>query len=345
MRILSGVQPSGKLHLGNYFGAIRQFVEQQDKVRETGGEALYFIADLHALTTVRDGALLREFTHGVALDFLALGLDPTRSILFRQSDVPWHAELYWILSTVTPVALMERGTSFKDKIARGLSPNLGLFTYPTLQAADILLYQSDRVPVGSDQKQHIEFARDIATKFNSTYQKGYDPQDPCGASGKTPKGILTLPEPLILDATAVVPGTNGDKMSKSYGNVIDLFGTDKELKKQIMGIVTDSTPVEAPKDPAKNTVFALLKLFLAPDDLKSVEESFLKGGTGYGDYKKRLLEAFHARFDAARARRAELEKDPAAVEAVLQDGAKRARALAAPVMDEVRKVVGLPARV
>lgn len=344
MRILSGVQPSGKLHLGNYFGAIRQFVDLQEQVKAEGGEALYFIADLHALNSVRDPAQLQEFTRGVALDFLALGLDPSRSILFRQSDVAFHAELYWVLSTVTPVALMERGTSFKDKIARGQSPNLGLFTYPTLQAADILLYGSDLVPVGSDQRQHIEFTRDIATKFNTTYQPGYDPQDPTGASGKAPRGLLKLPDALILDSTAVVPGTNGDKMSKSYNNTIDLFGTDKELKKQIMGIVTDSTPVEAPKDPEKNSVFALLKLFLGADELRAVEESFRKGGTGYGEYKKKLLEAFHARFDAARTRRAELEKDPAAVEAVLQDGAARARALAAPLMDEVRRVVGLPAR-
>jgi tryptophanyl-tRNA synthetase len=337
-RILSGVQPSGKLHLGNYFGAIRQFVENQEK-----GEALYFIADLHALTTVRDPARLAEYTQGVALDFLALGLDPQRSVLFRQSDVPWHAELFWILSTVTPVAMMERGTSYKDKVARGLSSNLGLFSYPTLQAADILIYRSDLVPVGSDQRQHIEFARDIATKFNSTYVPGYDPQDPCGTTGK-PKGILTLPEPLILDSTAVVPGTDGQKMSKSYGNTIDLFGDDKSLKKQIMGIVTDSTPLEAPKDPEKNTVFALLKLFLPLADLKLVEGSFRKGGTGYGDYKKQLLEAFHARFDEARKRREQLVKDPGAVEAVLRDGARRASELAAPVVDDVRQAVGLPKR-
>ena len=339
MRILSGVQPSGKLHLGNYFGAIHQFVQMQDK-----GEALYFIADLHALTSVRDGALLREYTANVALDFLALGLDPSRSTLFRQSDVAWHAELFWILSTVTPVALMERGTSYKDKIARGLSPNLGLFTYPTLQAADILLYQADQVPVGFDQKQHIEFARDIATKFNAAYVPGYDPQDPEAKSGKAKKGILKLPEPMILDASAVVPGTDGQKMSKSYANTVDLFGDDKALKKQVMGIVTDSTPVEAPKDPEKNTVFALLKLFLPPEDLRSVEESFCRGGTGYGEYKKRLLEAFHARFDEARARRARLEKDPAAVEAILQEGARKARVLAEPLMDEVRRAVELPRR-
>ncbi|MGC4117367.1 MAG: tryptophan--tRNA ligase [Myxococcales bacterium] len=339
MRILSGVQPSGKLHLGNYFGAIRQFVELQEK-----GEALYFLADLHALTSVRDPKLLTEYTRDVALDFLALGIDPKRSIMFRQSDVQWHAELFWILSTVTPTALMERGTSYKDKIARGLSPNLGLFTYPTLQAADILVYNSDLVPVGSDQRQHIEFTRDIATKFNTTYVKGYDPQDPCGGSGKSPKGLLKLPDAHILDASAVVPGTDGQKMSKSYLNTIDLFGDDKALKKQVMGIVTDSTPVEAPKDASKNNVFALLKLFLRAEELTAVEESFKKGGTGYGDYKKQLLAAFHARFDEARAKRLELAKDPATLEDILRDGAKRARALAEPLMDEVRAAVGLPKR-
>lgn len=338
MRILSGVQPSGKLHLGNYFGALRQFVELQDK-----GEALYFLANLHALTSVRDPAALETYTRDVALDFLALGLDPKRSILFRQSDVPYHAELFWILSSVTPVSMMERGTSYKDKVARGLSPNLGLFTYPTLQAADILLYGADLVPVGKDQKQHIEFTRDIATKFNSEYVPGYDPQDPEGKAGKA-KGILKLPEAMTLDTTAVVPGTDGQKMSKSYGNTIDLFGDDKSLKKQIMGIVTDSTPVEAPKDPEKNNVFLLLKLFLSPEDLKLVEESYRKGGTGYGEYKKRLLEAFHAAFDPARARRAELLKDPAAVEEILQDGGRRARALAEPTLDAVRRAVGIPAR-
>lgn len=338
MRILSGVQPSGKLHLGNYFGAIRQFVDLQEK-----GEALYFIADLHALNTVRDGSALTRLTQDVALDFLALGLDPSRAILFRQSDVPYHAELSWILGTVTPVALLERGHSYKDKLARGFSADLGLLAYPVLMAADILLYRSDVVPVGKDQKQHLEYARDIATKFNSVYVEGYDTQDPEGKTGK-PKGILALPEGLILDSTAIVPGTDGQKMSKSYANTIDLFGDDKALKKQIMGIVTDSTPVEAPKNPDTSNVFHLLKLFLPPSDLKVVEEGYRKGGTGYGEYKKRLLEAFHAAFDGARKRRAELERDPAAVEAILQEGAGKARAMAEPLMDQVRHATGLPPR-
>ncbi|MGI5863854.1 MAG: tryptophan--tRNA ligase [Myxococcales bacterium] len=338
MRFLSGVQPSGSLHLGNYFGAIRQFVELQDK-----GESLYFIANLHALTTVRDGETLRQNTLGIALDYLALGLDPARAVLFRQSDIPFHTELYWILGAVTPMGLLERGHSYKDKIARGFSPDLGLFSYPVLMAADILLYRADVVPVGKDQKQHLEFARDIATKFNVTFVKGYDPQDPEAKQGKKKaKGILKLPEPMILESTAVVPGTDGQKMSKSYGNTIDLFADDKTLKKQIMGIVTDSTPVEAPKDPENNTVFLLLKLFLSPSEIEEVAESYRRGGTGYGEYKKRLLDAFHAHFDPARRKRTELAKDPGAVEQILRDGARRAMEIAAPVIDEVRKTVGLP---
>jgi len=338
MRILSGVQPSGKLHIGNYFGAIRQFVELQDK-----GEALYFIADLHALTTVRDGATLQRYTRDVALDFLAFGLDPRKTVLFRQSDVPFHTELCWILGTVTPVALLERGTSYKDKLARGFSPDLGLFSYPVLQAADILLYGSELVPVGKDQTQHLEYTRDIAVKFNSTYVEGFDPQDPEGKTGKA-QGILTLPKPLTLDATAVVPGTDGQKMSKSYGNTIDIFGDDKSVKKQIMGIVTDSTPVEAPKDPERNTVFQLLRLFLSAEEQSAIADSYRRGGTGYGEYKKRLLEAFHARFDEARQRRAKLLSEPEKVEAILQEGARKARALAEPIIDQVRRAVGLPAR-
>ena len=341
MRTLSGIQPSGALHLGNYFGAIRQFVSLQQEE----GEALYFIANLHALTTVRDGAALERYTTAVALDFLALGLDPSRSILFRQSDVPFHTELYWILGTLTPMALLERGHSYKDKLARGFGADHGLFAYPLLMAADILLYRADRVPVGKDQKQHLEIARDVATKFNLAYVPGYDPQDPQAREDRRHRqGILKLPEPLILDSTAVVPGTDGQKMSKSYGNAIDLFGTDKALKKQIMGIVTDSTPVEAPKVPETNTVFLLLKLFLPPSDIETLAESFRRGGTGYGAYKKQLLDAFHAAFDPARARRQELEKDLGAVENILRDGAQRAEAIARPVIEDVRRAVGVTGR-
>jgi len=336
MRILSGIQPSGKLHLGNYFGALRQFVDLQEK-----GESLYFIADLHALTSLRDAAELRARSLDVALDYLAFGLDPKRAILFRQSDVPLVTELYWILGSVTPMGLLERGTSYRDKIENGASADFGLFAYPVLMAADILLYRSDIVPVGKDQKQHLEFARDIATKFNQTYVPGYDPADPEGKErGHTP-GILKLPEPLTLDSTAVVPGVDGRKMSKSYANTIDLFAEDRPLEKRIMGIVTDSTPVESPKDPSTNTIFKLLELFLTPEKQAEVADSFRKGGTGYGTYKKRLLLEFHAHFDAARHRRAELVKDPAAVEAVLRDGAARATALAEPMMQAIRKACGL----
>lgn len=337
MRILSGVQPSGELHLGNYFGAIRQFVELQER-----GEALYFIANLHALTTVRDPEALRRYTLDVALNFLALGLDPKKSILFRQSDVAAHTELYWILGSVTPMGLLERGHSYKDKTARGFSPDLGLFAYPVLMAADILLYRADQVPVGKDQKQHLEFARDIATKFNVTFVPGYDPQHPEGTGKGKARGILRLPEPMTLESTAVVPGTDGQKMSKSYGNAIELFAEDKAVKKQIMGIVTDSTPVEAPKNPDNNAIFQLLKLFLSESELAEVADSYRRGGTGYGEYKKKLLEAFHAHFGAARQRRAEYARDPGAVEEILRSGAERARAIAEPVMDEVRRAVGIP---
>ncbi len=336
MRILSGVQPSGKLHLGNYFGAIRQFVELQSR-----GEALYFIADLHALTSLRDGAAIRANSIDVALDFLALGLDPERATLFRQSDIPEVTQLYWVLGTVTPMALLERGTSYRDKVEKGLPADMGLFAYPVLMAADILLYRSDTVPVGRDQKQHLEFARDIATKFNQAFVRGYDPADPeAKEKGHTP-GILKLPEPLIRDETAVVPGLDGQKMSKSYGNTIELFADDATVKKRIMSIKTDSTPVEAPKDPTTNTVFALLKLLASPEEIRDIEASYRKGGKGYGEYKKRLVELFLEVFGPARRKRAELAKDLPAVERILARGAERARSMAAPVIADVRKACGL----
>jgi len=241
MRILSGIQSSGKQHIGNYYGALRQFVALQNR-----GEALYFIANLHALTTVRDPAAAAALTRETAMAFLALGLDPAKAILFRQSDVPEITELYWILGTVVPLSNLDRAHSYKDKLARGISADFGLFAYPVLMAADILVYGSDLVPVGRDQVQHLEFARDWATKFNLTYVPGYDPADPTGARTGKP-GVLKLPEALVQEATAVVPGTDGQKMSKSYNNTIDLFGEEGEVKKRIMGIKTDSTPVEAPR--------------------------------------------------------------------------------------------------
>ena len=335
MRVLSGVQPSGKLHLGNYFGAIRQFVRYQDEA----DEALYFIADLHALTTVRDGETLRAATLDVALDFLALGLDPEKAILFRQSDVPEIPLLSWILSTVTPMGLLERGHSYKDKVARGLPADAGLFTYPVLMAADILLYGSDAVPVGKDQKQHLEFARDIATKFNMAFVPGYDPQDPEGKEGGRP-GILKLPEPLILDETAVVPGTDGQKMSKSYGNTIELFAPDKAVKKRFMSIKTDSTPVEAPK-PEPHVLLDLMKLLLEPEEYERLLTTWREGGMGYGHYKLRLVERFHELFDDARARREAWAKRPDEVVDALREGARRARDLARPIWERVVEATGV----
>ncbi len=336
MRILSGVQSSGKLHIGNYFGAIRQFIELQHE-----GEGLYFIANLHAMTTVRDAAKARGLTRDVALDYLALGLDPKKAILFRQSDIPEIPELFWILSTVTPMGLLERAHSFKDKTAKGISPDAGLFTYPVLMAADILLYGSDAVPVGKDQAQHLEMTRDIATKFNLAYVPGYDPKRDEDPKTCKVQGILKLPRALIHESTAVVPGLDGQKMSKSYANTIDLFASDAETKKKIMSIKSDSTPVESPKDPAANPIHALLKLFASEAEMAEIDKSYREGGKGYGHYKVQLVELFHAKFDDARKRRAELEADTAFVDGVLKDGAERARAIAAPIMAKVREAVGL----
>ncbi|HVE87198.1 MAG TPA: tryptophan--tRNA ligase [Myxococcales bacterium] len=336
MRILSGVQSSGRLHLGNYYGAIRQFVELQNE-----GEALYFIADLHSMTTVRDGPLRKELTREAALAFLSLGLDPKRAILFRQSDVPEVTELYWILGSVVPQSNLERAHSYKEKLDQGLSPDFGLFAYPVLMAADILLYGSDVVPVGKDQIQHVEFARDWATKFNVTYVKGYDPQDPLGKEKGHAPGVLKLPEARVQEATATVPGLDGRKMSKSYGNAIDLFGEEKETRKRIMSIKTDSTPVEAPKPTENSPLYQLLKLVAPPAEFPALDASWRQGGIGYGEYKKKLVEFFFAAFGPARQRRAELERDPGELERVLEDGARRAREVAAPVMDAVRGAAGL----
>src|SRR5215472_12863062 len=335
MRILSGVQSSGKLHLGNYYGAIRQFIQLQHE-----GEALYFIANLHSLTTVRDAALGRELTRETAAAFIALGLDPSKATLFRQSDVPEILELYWILGTVVPVSNLERATSFKDKISRGLSPDFGLFAYPVLMAADILLYGSDLVPVGRDQNQHVEFARDWATKFNLTYVPGYDPADPEGTAGH-PAGILKLPAARIQESTAVVLGIDGQKMSKSYGNAIDLFASDSEIKKRIMSIKTDSTPVEAPKPTENSALYQLLKLLVPEPEFAQIDRSWKAGGTGYGEYKKQLLHFFHSQFDPARKRRQELLENRGEVERVLRSGAERARQIAEPIIDGVRRATGL----
>ncbi|HEU4404100.1 MAG TPA: tryptophan--tRNA ligase [Polyangiaceae bacterium] len=334
MRILSGVQPSGKLHIGNYFGAVRQFIELQHE-----GDALYFIADLHALTTVRDAARARELSRDVALDFLALGLDPAKATLFRQSDIPEVTELFWSLLTVCPMGLLERAVSYKDKLARGFSPEAGLFTYPVLQAADIMVYGADVVPVGKDQLPHLEITRDLANKFNLAFVPGYDPARPEGDKKGRGAGVLKLPRAHVRAETAVVPGLDGQKMSKSYGNTIDLFADDGALKKCIMGMKTDSAAVDEPKSRA-TPLYQLLELFAPPAEMAEIAESFDKGGLGYGHYKQRLLALFHEAFDDARRRRRELGARSGEVEDILAEGARRARSYAAPVMSAVRQAVG-----
>ena len=319
MRILSGIQPSGALHIGNYFGMMRPAVALQ-----TEGEALYFVADYHALTSLRDPEMLRANSRRVALDFLACGLNADRATLFRHSDVPLVTELAWVLSTVTPMGLLERAHSYKDKLARGMSPNVGLFSYPVLMAADILIYDSDVVPVGKDQKQHIEITRDLAAKMNETYGQ-----------------IFKLPEPRIQPATETVPGIDGQKMSKSYGNNIDIFGDEKEMRKRVMSIVTDSLAVDAPKDPATSTIFQLYSLVASKDETVDMRERFVKGDTGYGDFKKQLFEKLWQYFAPMRTRREEILKDKSYIDDVLARGAKRANEIANQVMDRVRKAVGL----
>src|SRR5712664_3005256 len=319
MRILSGIQPSGALHIGNYFGMMRPAIALQAE-----GEALYFIADYHALTTVRDPETLRENCRRVALDFLACGLDPERATLFRHSDVPQVTELAWILSTVAPMGLLERATSYKDKLARGMSANVGLFSYPILMAADILIYDSDVVPVGKDQKQHIEITRDRAVEMNDTYGQ-----------------IFKLPEPRIHPETETAPGIDGQKMSKSYGNNIDIFGDEKEMRKRVMSIVTDSTPVDAPKDPASSTIFKLYSLVASKNEIAEMRERFLKAGTGYGDFKKQLFEKIWEYFAPMRKRREEILRDKTYIDDVLARGAKRANEIADQVMERVRSSVGL----
>jgi tryptophanyl-tRNA synthetase len=325
MRILSGIQPSGVLHIGNYFGMIKPAIALQ-----TEGEALYFIADYHALTSLRNPEALRENCRRVALDFLACGLDPERATLFQHSDVPQVTELAWILSTVAPMGLLERAHSYKDKLARGLSPTVGLFSYPILMAADILIYDSDVVPVGKDQKQHIEMTRDLAVKMNETFGQS----EPDGR-------IFKLPEARIQPATETVPGIDGQKMSKSYGNNIDIFGDEKEIRRRVMSIVTDSTPVEAPKDPAQSIIFKLYSLVASKDEITAMREQFLKGGTGYGDFKKQLFAKLWEYFAPMRKRREEILADKSYIDNVLARGAKRANEIADQVMNRVRQAVGL----
>ncbi|MBA3963531.1 MAG: tryptophan--tRNA ligase [Chthoniobacterales bacterium] len=319
MRILSGIQPSGALHIGNYFGMMRPAIDLQG-----AGEAFYFIADYHALTSLRDPVALRALSRGVAVDFLACGLDPSRATLFRQSDVPQVTELAWILNTVAPMGLLERAHSYKDKVARGLPASAGLFTYPVLMAADILIYDSDVVPVGRDQKQHVEITRDLATKMNETFGP-----------------ILKLPEPRIQTATATVPGLDGQKMSKSYGNTIEIFGEEKETRKRVMSIVTDSTPVEAPKNADASAIFQLFSLVASPNESAEMRAAFEQGGRGYGDFKKQLFAALWEYFAPFRQRREELLAQPDHIDEVLAAGARRANSAADDVMGRVRQAVGL----
>lgn len=318
-RSLSGIQPSGILHIGNYFGAIKQFIDNQDKY-----EGMYFVADYHSLTSLPDPKSLKENSYNIVLDYLALGLDPSKSTIFLQSDVPEHTELYWLLSTLTSVALMERGHSYKDKIEKGLTPSMGLLSYPILMAADILIYDSDIVPVGKDQKQHLEMARDIAIKFNERYNGDF----------------FKLPDPYILEDSAVIPGVDGQKMSKSYNNTINMFASKKDLKKQIMNIVTDSTPLEDPKDP-DNNVTQLYSLFATKEQVEEMKQKFRAGNYGYGHAKNELLEAILEYFKEAREKREELVNNPELVKSILKEGAEKARAIAKAKMIKVKEAVGL----
>lgn len=317
-RFLSGVQPSGKLHLGNFFGAVKQHIALQNE-----GQCFYFIADYHAMTTLRDPSTLRDNTRDVALDYLALGLDPEKAIFFRQSDVPEVTELAWILSTVTGMGLLERAVSYKDKVEKGIEASVGLFTYPVLMAADILIYCSHVVPVGKDQVQHIEMTRDIAEKFNAAYSK-----------------VFPIPD-YRLDKESKVPGIDGQKMSKSYHNTIEIFAEGKPLKKTVMSIVTDSSKVEDPKDPERCNVFALYSLFATADEKAALAARYRAGGMGYGEAKQALLAKIEEYFAAARAKRKELTARPDYVEEVLRKGAQRARAEAQATMAQVREAVGM----
>lgn len=319
MRVLSGIQPSGIPHLGNYFGMMKPSIELQEK-----GDCFYFIAEYHAMTSLQDGDRLRELTRGIAMDFLACGLDPNKATLFRQSAIPELHELAWYLSTLAPMGLLERCHSYKDKIAKGISPNHGLFAYPVLMAADILMYQSNVVPVGQDQKQHVEVTRDLAGKFNDAF-------------GET----FVMPEPRIREDVATLPGVDGQKMSKSYHNTIELFAAQKPFRKRVMGIVTDSTPVEDPKPTNDSVILSLYATVASEEEVASMKASMEAGGTGYGDYKKQLFERLWDFLGEFREKREALENDPAYVDDVLKQGSDKARAIAMETMDKVRFKVGV----
>lgn len=319
MRVLSGIQPSGRLHIGNYFGAMRQHLQLQAE-----NDGFYFIADYHAMTSGPKPDDLRKCKLAVAMDYLALGLDTNKTVFWCQSDVPEVTELCWILSCITPMGLLQRCVSYKDKIAQGLNANHGLFAYPVLQAADILIFDSNLVPVGADQKQHIEVTRDIADYFNNIY-------------GET----FVLPKDYIIDSVAVVPGIDGRKMSKSYDNTIEIFEPEASVKKKVMRMVTDSTPVEQPKNPDKCNIFALLKLVASESEIKEWDAKYRNGGMGYGDAKKKLVELLIEYFKPYRQKRAELEQNMDYVRKVLADGAERARTVARKTLSRARKAVGL----
>lgn len=321
MRLLTGLQPSGQLHIGNYFGAILPAVQLQEK-----GEGFYFIANYHAMTTMESAQKLQENTYGLAVDFLACGLDPEKSVFFAQSAVPEVHELAWILSTVCPMGLLERCHSYKEKVAKGIAANHALFAYPALMAADILLYNADAVPVGKDQKQHLEVTRDLAGKINDTF----------GAD------IFKLPDPIISESTSVVPGLDGQKMSKSYGNTLPIFGEEKPLRKLInKKVVTDATPLEDPKPTEGSIILQLYKLLATPEQYQSMVDAHLAGGVGYGQFKKDLFEAYWEHFRTARERREWLLANPDYVAGVLNQGAERAREEAAATLTRLRKAVGL----
>jgi tryptophanyl-tRNA synthetase len=323
MRVLSGIQPTGRFHWGNYFGAIQQYIALQNNE-----QSFYFIADLHALTSVRDRKQLEDNVWDAAVDLLALGLNPDQAALFRQSDVPEVTELMWLLMTVTQFSLLEKCHSYKDKVAKGIAADAGLFTYPVLMAADILLYDSDIVPVGADQIQHLEVTRDIAQRFNSIFGGEF----------------LHLPNARVLEEGARVPGTDGEKMSKSYGNTLEIFEAEKPLRKKIMSIKTDSTPMEAPKNPDTCSIYTLFKLFSTLEQQAALADRYRAGGMGYGEAKQALFEAAMSYFADARAKRAELVANPAYVEEVLQAGAKKARAKGQQVLQRVQEACGLKGR-
>lgn len=319
MRVLSGIQPTGRFHWGNYFGAIKQYIDLQD-----AHDGYYFIADLHALTTIREPDVLRGYVRDAALDLLALGLNPERATLFVQSDIPEVSQLCWLLMTGAPLGLLERCHAYKDKASKGLRADVGLFTYPILMAADILAYDSNWVPVGEDQVQHIEVCRDLARSFNAHFGE-----------------VFIMPEAKIVPGAAKVPGTDGEKMSKSYDNTLALFGDPKELRKRIMRISTDSRPMEDAKDPETDHLFQLYRLFASEEQIGEVRAIYWKGGFGYGDIKKRLADAAEIYLEPARKRRLDLENNPARVQEILSQGAAKAREAAGNVLQRAQKACGL----